>query len=69
MVLIKYGKGIVNEQYILNRLANASIDIYTSMVVLSRATKSLNENVPSAQLEKIMAESWTLEVSTFFLSI
>lgn len=61
-VLIKYGKSIVNEQFILNRLANAAIDIYASAVVLSRATKSLNEERKTAQVEKLMAEAWVLEV-------
>lgn len=63
MVLIKYGKSIVNEQYILNRLANASIDIYTSIVVLSRASRALNNNTATANMEKLMAETWTLEAS------
>ncbi|XP_017776154.1 PREDICTED: very long-chain specific acyl-CoA dehydrogenase, mitochondrial [Nicrophorus vespilloides] len=62
-VLIKYGKNIVDEQYILNRLANAAIDIYTSAVVISRASKSLNENISTAQHEKLMAEAWCLEAS------
>lgn len=61
-VLIKYGKSIVNEQFVLNRLANATFDIYTSAVVLSRASTSLNEGLPSAQHEKLLAEAWTYEV-------
>ena len=35
-VLIKHGKNIINEQFILNRLANATIDIYANTCVLSR---------------------------------
>ena len=35
-VLIKHGKDIINEQFILNRLANATIDIYANTCVLSR---------------------------------
>lgn len=62
MVLIKYGKSIVNEQFILNRLANSAIDIYTSAVVLSRASVSLKDNVPTANHEKLMTEAWILEV-------
>ncbi|CAH0561926.1 unnamed protein product [Brassicogethes aeneus] len=61
MVLIKYGKNIVNEQFILNRLASATFDIYTSAVVLSRASESLKNGVKTANHEKLMAESWTLE--------
>lgn len=63
MVLIKYGKSIVNEQFILNRLANSTFDIYSSMVVLSRATRSLKENLSTAQHEKLMAQAWTLDAS------
>merc|ERR1711922_63609 len=32
-VLIKHGKNIINEQFLLNRLANATIDIYASSCV------------------------------------
>lgn len=64
MILIKYGKNIVNEQYILNRLANAAIDIYTSAVAISRASRSLSNGVSTATHEKQMAEAWTYEVST-----
>lgn len=62
MVLIKYGKAIVNEQFVLNRLANAAIDIYTSVAVISRATDALNSNSETANTEKLMAETWTYEV-------
>lgn len=68
MVLIKYGKGIVNEQFILNRLANSAIDIYTMTVVLSRASRSLNEKLPSASHEKILAQNWCYEVRTLLYS-
>lgn len=62
-VLIKYGKSIVNEQFILNRLANSTFDIYSSAVVLSRATKALEENTSTANHEKLMAETWTVEAT------
>jgi very long chain acyl-CoA dehydrogenase len=61
MVLIKYGKGIVDEQFILNRLANSTIDVYTSAVVLSRASTSLDKGLPTANHEKLMTEAWVLE--------
>lgn len=63
MVLIKYGKGIVQEQFILNRLANATFDIYSSAVVLSRASVALQKNTETAQHERMVAEAWTLEAS------
>ncbi|ENN74123.1 hypothetical protein HUJ04_012775 [Dendroctonus ponderosae] len=63
MVLIKYGKSIVDEQFILNRIANSVFDIYGSVVVLSRASAALKEGVDTAQHQKLLAEAWTLEAS------
>merc|ERR1719175_224134 len=57
-VLIKHGKDIINEQFILNRLANATIDIYANSCVLARCTKSLNEGIESAHHEEMMAKVW-----------
>ncbi|VEN40452.1 unnamed protein product [Callosobruchus maculatus] len=61
LVLIKYGKGIVNEQFVLNRIANATFDIFSSAVALSRASMALSENSETASHEKLMAQAWTLE--------
>ncbi|XP_017461308.1 PREDICTED: very long-chain specific acyl-CoA dehydrogenase, mitochondrial-like, partial [Rhagoletis zephyria] len=55
-LLIKYTQGIIHEQMLLNRLSNAAIDIYTSLVVLSRVTRALEKNVLSAEIEKNMAK-------------
>merc|ERR1719432_564688 len=63
-VLIKHGKGIINEQFILNRLANATIDIYASSCVLARCTKSLNEGVESVHHEEMMTKIWCEEAYT-----
>merc|ERR1719429_390926 len=57
-VLIKHGKSIINEQFILNRLANATIDIYANTCVLSRCSKSLSEGLESAHQEEIMTKVW-----------
>jgi len=57
-VLIKHGKNIINEQFLLNRLANATIDIYANSCVLSRCSKSLNEGIDSAYHEEMMAKVW-----------
>merc|ERR1719447_744093 len=40
-LLIKYNKNIINEQFLLNRLASAAIDIYVTTCMLSRCTQSL----------------------------
>ncbi|GBM76650.1 hypothetical protein AVEN_234868-1 [Araneus ventricosus] len=45
-------KTVDDEQFLLNRLANAAIDIYAMASILSRATFSLNKNVPSADYEE-----------------
>merc|ERR1719394_2116681 len=57
-LLIKHGKNIINEQFLLQRLANATIDIYACTCVLSRCTKSLNEGSHSAHHEELMAKVW-----------
>merc|ERR1711915_487058 len=60
-LLIKHGKNIINEQFLLQRLANATIDIYASTCVLSRCTKSLNEGSHSAHHEELMTKVWCSE--------
>lgn len=62
-LLIKHGKNIVDEQFMLNRLADCTIDIYTMVAVLSRATRSINTKINSADHERLMAQSWCIEVS------
>merc|ERR1719385_688825 len=57
-ILIKHGKDIINEQFILNRLANATIDIYANTCVLSRCSKSISEGLESAHQEEIMTKVW-----------
>merc|ERR1712179_760162 len=60
-VLIKHGKGIINEQFVLNRLANATIDLYANSCVLSRCSKSLNDGIESAHHEEMMTKVWCNE--------
>ncbi|KAL1115781.1 hypothetical protein AAG570_006071 [Ranatra chinensis] len=62
-ILMKYGRGIVEEQFLLNRIASAAIDIYTMVIILSRATRSLQQNLPSAQHEALMTDVWCSEAS------
>ncbi|XP_058815271.1 very long-chain specific acyl-CoA dehydrogenase, mitochondrial-like [Topomyia yanbarensis] len=62
-LLIKHGKGIVEEQYMLNRLADAAIDIYAMAAVLSRASRAVNKSLPSAEHESLMAQSWCHEAA------
>lgn len=53
-LLMKYGKNIVHEQFLLNRLANSAIDIYAMVTVLSRASRSLQQHLSSAGYEKTL---------------
>ncbi|XP_047403157.1 very long-chain specific acyl-CoA dehydrogenase, mitochondrial isoform X1 [Sciurus carolinensis] len=62
--LIKHKKGIVNEQFLLQRLADGAIDLYAMVVVLSRASRSLSEGHPTAQHEKMLCDSWCIEAAT-----
>merc|ERR1719385_413944 len=62
-VLIKHGKNIINEQFLLNRLAQSAIDIYISTCMISRCTQSLNNNLTSARHEELMTKVFVNEAS------
>jgi very long chain acyl-CoA dehydrogenase len=55
-LLMQLQKKVIDEQNILTRLANASIDIYGMTAALSRASRSLKNNSPTAQHEKLITE-------------
>ncbi|XP_045537249.1 very long-chain specific acyl-CoA dehydrogenase, mitochondrial [Papilio machaon] len=63
LALRKYGRRVVDEQLLLNRLAAAAIDAYTSAAVLSRASRAHRLALPSAQHEMAMAEAWAEEAT------
>ncbi|XP_067879739.1 very long-chain specific acyl-CoA dehydrogenase, mitochondrial isoform X2 [Heterodontus francisci] len=60
-LLLKYGKRIVDEQFLLKRVADSAIDLYAMMVVLSRASRSLSQGHATAQHEKFLCETWCIE--------
>lgn len=62
-LLIKYGKNIIHEQFLLNRIANSAIDIYACMCVLSRATRSDQLNLATADHEINMVRVMCNEAS------
>lgn len=62
-VLIKYGKRITDEQYVVNRIAQSTIDIYGMFVVLSRASRSINLKYSSAEHEASLANMFCYEAS------
>ena len=55
-LLIKHGKHIINEQFLLNRLAQSAIDIYISTCMVSRCSQSLTNNLSSARHEELMTK-------------
>ncbi|XP_058822927.1 very long-chain specific acyl-CoA dehydrogenase, mitochondrial-like [Topomyia yanbarensis] len=62
-VLVKNGKGIVERQFILARIADCAIDIYTMACVLSRATRAIRKGLPSSEHETLMAQAWCVEAN------
>lgn len=60
-LLIKYGKNIIDQQFVLSRLADCSIDIYAMTCVLSRASRSIKLNLDSADHERLLAQTWCIE--------
>lgn len=60
-LLMKHGKRIIDEQFVLKRVADCAIDIYGMVVVLSRASRSLSQGHASAQHEKMLCETWCIE--------
>ncbi|XP_065355122.1 very long-chain specific acyl-CoA dehydrogenase, mitochondrial-like [Calliphora vicina] len=62
-LLIKYGKNIIHEQNVLNRLANAAIDIFTMVVVLSRSSRAVQKNLPTAHHELNMTKAWCYQAN------
>uniref|UniRef100_A0A8D3DVC0 Very long-chain specific acyl-CoA dehydrogenase, mitochondrial n=1 Tax=Scophthalmus maximus TaxID=52904 RepID=A0A8D3DVC0_SCOMX len=60
-LLVKHGKKIIDEQFVLKRVADCAIDLYAMVVVLSRASRSLSQGQASAQHEKILCETWCME--------
>ncbi|OWF40902.1 very long-chain specific acyl-CoA dehydrogenase, mitochondrial-like [Mizuhopecten yessoensis] len=66
--LIKHGRNVKNpeQQFVLNRIADAAIDIYGMVAVLSRASRSIEQNHSSAQheleLTKVFCEEAAIRI-------
>nr|XP_056719496.1 very long-chain specific acyl-CoA dehydrogenase, mitochondrial [Euleptes europaea] len=61
--LLKHGKKIIDEQFVLKRIADSAIDLYAMVVVLSRASRSLEQGHPTAQHEKVLCDTWCAEAA------
>ncbi|XP_065295951.1 very long-chain specific acyl-CoA dehydrogenase, mitochondrial-like isoform X2 [Dermacentor albipictus] len=62
-LLIKYGRDIIDEQFLLMRLAYSAIDVYAMVAVLSRASLALEKSLPSAEHEALLAQLICSEAS------
>lgn len=62
--LVRHGRNIVDEQFILNRLASSAIDAYTAAAVMSRASRAARLRLSSAPHELRLAEAWAEEAVT-----
>jgi hypothetical protein len=52
-----------DEQFVLKRVADSAIDIYGMVATLSRVSRSLKQNLPSAAHEQLICQVWCDEVS------
>lgn len=62
-LLLECGKKIIDEQFLLKRVADSAIDLYAMIVVLSRASRSLSQAHGTAQHEKLLCDTWCIEAS------
>jgi alkylation response protein AidB-like acyl-CoA dehydrogenase len=54
-LLRHHGKSIIDEQMILERLADVAIDLYAMVAVVARATRALEQGRPAAAHEALLA--------------
>ncbi|XP_068143495.1 very long-chain specific acyl-CoA dehydrogenase, mitochondrial isoform X1 [Drosophila tropicalis] len=62
-LLLKYKKNIVNEQFVLNCLANAAIDIYAMVVTQSRSSRAFSLQLATAEHELNLTKALTIQAS------
>lgn len=62
-LLVKHGKGIIEQQFVLNRLADCAIDIYAMACVLSRCSRSIQLKLESVEHERLMTHAWCIEAA------
>ena len=60
-VLIKHGKTIRDEQFLVHRLGDITIDLFTMAAGLSRCTQSFKNQSPSAVHEANLVRIWCEE--------
>jgi len=62
-LIMTYGKNIAEEQLHLKRVANSAIDLYALSASLSRAARSISDQLPSAEHETRLANLIALQVA------
>lgn len=62
-LLVKHGKNIVEQQFVLNRLADQAIDIYAMVCVLSRCSRSIKQGYSSVDHERLITQAWCIEAA------
>jgi len=60
-ILMKYGKTIRDEQYIVHRIGEITIDLYSMAASLSRSTQSFQNQYPTAVHESNLVRIWCEE--------
>lgn len=60
-VLIKHGKSIRDEQFIVHRIGDVTIDLYSMAASLSRCTQSFQLQRPTAVYESNLVRIWCEE--------
>ncbi|RVE48547.1 hypothetical protein evm_006858 [Chilo suppressalis] len=60
-VLVSHGRAVVEQQFVLNRLAAAAIDAYTAAAALSRASRAARLHLPTHAHEARLAAVWADE--------
>lgn len=56
-LLTKYGKNIIEEQMLLRRVADICINLFAMTAVISRATRSINQGLSSANHEILLTNT------------
>jgi very long chain acyl-CoA dehydrogenase len=60
-ILMKYGKTIRDEQFIVHRIGDITIDLFTMAACLSRCTQSFKNKIPTAVHESNLVRIWCEE--------
>jgi alkylation response protein AidB-like acyl-CoA dehydrogenase len=62
-ILIKYGKSILNQQFVIKRLADIMVDLFVQAAVMSRVNNSILEHGLAANTKELqIAEAFSLRV-------